>query len=244
MTEEQKDTVVEAPETSGVNVSGHAETAPSPSQDGNQAVQAEPSEEIKEETSTYQPRYLGKKYNDISEFEKAHENALRLANEQGQEKNALAQKVEALETAMKQYGLSQEAPEVSNQPSPIDIETQIEQRLAPVKRQMALREEADAVQEIIRLKPHLAPVANRLIQAWRQSGNENLGTIVNDFEKVFNSGRNTSKEDQLAKQDQLVETGKGAGEVRIAQSAEDRKKAARGGTDSLAAILPDDLGIS
>jgi len=241
MDEEQKDTPAEDPVAQGVSAPGYSTPEPSPSQD---SVQATPSEETAKGTQDgYQPRYLGKKYSDVAELEKAHESALQLANNQGQEKNALAQKVEQLEQSLKQYGITSEQPVAQTQPSPVDVEAQIEQRLAPVKRQMALREESDAVQEVIRLKPHLAPVANRLIQAWRQSGNEPLGTIVSDFEKVFNTGRNANKEDEAAKHEQIVETGKGAGEVNIQNSAEDRKRAARGGAESLAAILPDDLGV-
>lgn len=243
MDEEQKVTTPSDPETPGVSVPGNSDAVPSPSQEVNQA-EATPSSETKTEPA-YQPRYLGKKYSDISEFEKAHESTLRETQSIVEEKNSLSQKVEQLESTLKQYGLTETAPVVpQNQPSPVDVEAQIEQRLAPVKRQMALREEQDAVQEVIRVKPHLAPVASRLIQAWRQSGNEPLGTIVDDFEKVFNTGRNANKEDELAKKEQLVETGKGAGEVQIKSSADDRKRAARGGTDTLAAVLPDDLGIS
>lgn len=241
MDEEQKDTSVEAPVAPGVSAPGHVDPEPSPSQD---SVQAEPSEETaKGPQDGYQPRYLGKKYSDVAELEKAHENALQLANTQGQEKNALAQKVEQLEQSLKQYGITSEQPVAPTQPSPVDIEAQIEQRLAPVKRQMALREESDAVQEVIRLKPHLAPVANRLIQAWRQSGNEPLSTIVSDFEKVFTTGRNANKEDEAAKKEQIVETGKGAGEIQIKPSSEDRKRTARSGVDGVASLLPDDLGV-
>lgn len=245
MAEEQKETSkAVAPEASGPEAAGNAAVEPSPSQADTKVV-AEPATEEKtstQETSAYQPRYLGKKYSDISELEKAHENALRLANQQGEEKNALTQKVEMLESAMKQYGLT---PEQSQPQSEKSVEAVVEERVAPLRRQMALREEQDAVQEVIRVNPELAPVANRIVQAWRLSGNEPLAAIVKDFKQLVQAGQRINQEDAATKKNQSIETGRGAGEANVSKQSEARQAAFRSHSlEDLAGTLPDDLGIT
>jgi hypothetical protein len=241
--EEKETTAVAGPETQGVSVPDNPTPAPSPSQDTVAADTAAPSPQ-KETSADYQPRYLGKKYSDLATLEDAVSEKDRVINESNQEKNNLTERLSVLEQTLKQAGLE---PTVATQTTPaqpqVDVDSLVEQKLRPLRTQMALREEQDAVNEVIRVKPHLAKVSKRIVQAWRQSGNESLDTIVQDFEKVYATGRSASVEDEVALKQTQVETGRGAGEATISSSAKRNEALRSGSVEAIAATLPDDLGV-
>jgi hypothetical protein len=244
MDEEQVNTAPNGPEAQGVSAPENPIAAPTPSQDSVAAESAAPSPQ-EETPADYQPRYLGKKYSDLATLEDAVSEKDRTINQSNQEKNILAERLSALEQTLKQAGLEPQAvTQTTSQAQPqVDVERLVEQKLRPLRTQMALREEQDAVLEVIKGKPHLAPVASRIIQAWRQSGNESLGAIVKDFEKVFTQGRNASVEDAVVEKQMQVETGRGAGEVTISSTVKRSAALKSGKLEDIAASLPDELSV-
>jgi hypothetical protein len=119
----------------------------------------------------------------------------------------------------------------------------IEQKLRPLRTQLVLREESDAIAEVIKGKPHLAEAADVIKLAWRQSGNTPLNEIVSKVEKIYVQGRNISKEAEVVQKQNQVETGRGAGEVTISSSAKRNDALRSGSIEAIAATLPDDLGV-
>lgn len=238
-------TGVPSPETPGVSVSDHPETAPTPSQDGVATPNAAPSPE--ETTPAYEPRYLGKKYTDLTQLEDAVSEKDRTINQSNQERNALTARLEAAESLLQQAGIDpqQVAPPPAQSAQPqVDVNEAVEQRLAPIKRQMALREEQDAIDEVIRTNPELAPVAKRMVHAWRVAGNEPLSNIVKDFKQLVAVGRNITVKETATQKEEAVETGTGVGAVTISAKKVQRQSAlASHDLEALSATLPDDLGV-
>lgn len=242
---EQETTVPNGPEAQGVSVADNPNEAPSPTQDSAAAEDTAPSP-VKEETpAEYQPRYLGKKYSDLATLEDAVSEKDRVINESNQEKNALAERLSALESTLKQAGLDPQAVTQTTQPvqPQVDIDRVVEEKLRPMRTQMVLREEQDAISEVIKGKPHLAAAANVIKLAWRQAGNTPLSDIVRDVEKLYTQGRSTSKEEEVVQKQNQVETGRGAGQVTVTSSAQRMSAIRSGDTDSVANILPDELSV-
>lgn len=245
MTVEQETTETVSPETQGVSVPDNQTAAPSPTQDSVAVENAAPSP-VKEETpAEYQPRYLGKKYSDLATLEDAVSEKDRVINESNQEKNALAERLSALESTLKQAGLDPAtATQTTEQAQPqVDVESVVEQKMRPLRQQLVLREESDAIAEVIKGKPHLSEAADVIKLAWRQSGNTPLSDIVSKVEKIYTQGRNTSKEAEVVQKQNQVETGRGAGEVTISSSVKRDEAIRSGSLEAIAATLPDDLGV-
>jgi hypothetical protein len=251
MTEEKKDTSTQTPSEPGVSSEGHVEVETSTSEDSVAAAPA-PQQEPKEpqEESTEQHRYLGKTYADVSQLEKAHANALQKLNEQGLEKNEYARRLETMESALKAAGLNlDETPVAPTQPqsaSPADFEAMVSQRLqqeiAPLKQKFALREEQDALDELVRSKPHLAQAREHLRASWRLAGNKTLTQIAKDFEKLFDAGRNANKEDVAVKKEQYVETGRGKGEAQTPKADLSAKRSLT--PEDIMSALPEDIFLN